>query len=321
MDITFYIPEQHEIDKVLELESGKDDVSMYGEENWLIKTCLILRFEGVALNLSQEVPDEGILVYQSKHAELIRKTLKKERKNKSILVEIVSNKSRSYVADFKVSPSWNYRRDRKQIYIPPWSTPGLEPNKKTKREVLKVIAFIGDGLKLDSFFFSKEWEEWIRAHDMIFYHENNSQADLFIAAPSMSSDKGIGNNHSQKQISLLYDGWTIGVPVVILHGEVYREFRKSPLDFIEVMNIEELKEAILKLKRDPFFCSAMVENGFERAREYRNDVITQYWIDFFYNYIPVHSTKLRSNISRRILIHLRILYRAFYYIISTNRNK
>ena len=77
----------------------------------------------------------------------------------------------------------------------------------------------------------------------------------------------------------LVNAWLAGCPAILSPEPAYQEMRRSDLDFFEVRTAEEAIAALKALKNDPDLYQAMVNNGFERARDYTTAQVITAWHD------------------------------------------
>ena len=76
------------------------------------------------------------------------------------------------------------------------------------------------------------------------------------------------------------------MPAVLGPEYAYRELRRSDLDYLEISEPDEAKDAVLRLREDTRLYSAMVENGRRRAREFTAEKILARWAVLLFDRIP-----------------------------------
>jgi len=76
------------------------------------------------------------------------------------------------------------------------------------------------------------------------------------------------------------------VPAVLTPDYAFRELRRSPLDYIEVLTVDDAKAALLKLRNDAGLYRAMVDNGRLRGRDFTADATTDRWQTLLYETLP-----------------------------------
>jgi hypothetical protein len=98
-------------------------------------------------------------------------------------------------------------------------------------------------------------------------------------------------------------------PIFNKEKSAFLALRRSELDFLIVRSLEEAIEAVKRLKNNPDFYLAMVENGRERAEEFTEEIITESWMNFFHIDVPPQYEKWlqMSEFERRLLFLKRYL--------------
>ncbi|QKK12085.1 MAG: hypothetical protein HND59_11325 [Pseudomonadota bacterium] len=102
---------------------------------------------------------------------------------------------------------------------------------------------------------------------------------------NLKNGSGFIFDADSKPSAKLTNSWLAGVPAIVGAEPAYQTIRRSALDYIEVRTPGETKEALQKLRRDKVLYKEMVDNGFERAKEYSVDSIKALWIESIDNEI------------------------------------
>jgi len=326
MNITFYIPDEANIDKFLNLDPDKDWKIFRKSQRWTVQTYLRLKKAGVDVHLSREIPNDGILVFHARHKRFLKKAIAKSKH--LILVGIRGDKSEPLIADFQILQNGLYDNGRTKFFIPYWPQPDLLPRDSNRKNNVEVIAFKGFNINLHPYFNSDEWLLWINSQgldwkmDSMHFPDSEESGvlvdwhdyrdvDIVLAFRPKTIRKDQKKGYTTKPATKLYNAWHAGVPAILPVEYAYRETRLSPLDYIEINHPDEAKEAILRLKFDPLFYKAMIDNGLERSREYSVDRITHKWSELLLQTIPERINSPWFRFSRRIPVPMRIFYRSF----------
>jgi hypothetical protein len=96
-------------------------------------------------------------------------------------------------------------------------------------------------------------------------------------------------NARSKPAAKLQNAWAAGVPAILSPERPYRELRRSPLDYLEARSSADVLAAIDTLRSDPGLYSDMIQNGFERAREFGPDRLVTRWINVLWREIPARA--------------------------------
>jgi hypothetical protein len=142
------------------------------------------------------------------------------------------------------------------------------------------------------------------------------EADLVVAARNLTR-----YDASLKPPIKLVNAWRAGVPALLGPEPSYIRLRRSDLDYIEVRTAEDALAAVRLLKANPDIYRRMIENGFERAKEFSYERIAQRWYevlagpvaDGYERWLRRRGASLRRPITyaRRAVIHMgaRKVYR------------
>ncbi|OYY94866.1 MAG: hypothetical protein B7Y41_04730 [Hydrogenophilales bacterium 28-61-23] len=100
-----------------------------------------------------------------------------------------------------------------------------------------------------------------------------SNIDLIVAIRRDPSNK-----YNNKPASKLINAWLAGVPAILGAEVAYRELRKSRLDYMEAVTLEDVIGSIRMLKSNPEVYKSMVDNGKIRAQEFGAKKIEARWL-------------------------------------------
>lgn len=174
--------------------------------------------------------------------------------------------------------------DKTDHYLPHWPQPNLMPRQSDRGTQVENLVFKGMERNLAAPFKTSQFREKMSAIGIQFVVTSDTsihqfqdwtdytQADIVLAV----------RNNTQYDLTVkpalkLTNAWLAGCPAILGPEPAYQAIRQSDLDFIEVRTLEEAIEAIQRLKNDPALYGAMVENGFQRAKEFTADQIAQHW--------------------------------------------
>ncbi|MEO1378400.1 MAG: glycosyltransferase [Cyanobacteria bacterium J06635_10] len=174
-------------------------------------------------------------------------------------------------------------------FVPHWPQPNLICRDHNRGNRLETLAYKGrfrnlaDSFKQSDFIKALEQlgttliadkntktdlkQVWVNWHDY-------SQVDVVLA---------VRNNNpfllKFKPASKLINAWLAGCPALLGPEPAYQQLRKSDLDYIEVQSPEDAISALKRLKSEPGYYQAIVENGWQRMREYDADGVAKFWRD------------------------------------------
>ena len=170
--------------------------------------------------------------------------------------------------------------------IPHWPQPALLPRHVERGTRIETLAFYGSENNLDPRFRTPAFEASLlglgvrlRIHgregaDSVAWNDYRD-VDLVLAARNLTRDDAL-----TKPASKLVNAWLAGVPALLGPEPVFRDLRRSELDYVEVSTADDALRAIARFRAEPGLYETFVVNGRERARAFSVDAVSQRWIDF-----------------------------------------
>jgi glycosyltransferase involved in cell wall biosynthesis len=130
-----------------------------------------------------------------------------------------------------------------------------------------------------------------------------------VAARSFDS-----RNYPNKGCIKLINAWHAGVPSILTPELGFLAARKTELDFMIVRSLEETIAAVSYLKSHPDIYQKMIENGYQRAKEYSSEIILNQWLNFLQNIaFPTYERWLTLSraYKRRLFIRRYITFKSY----------
>jgi hypothetical protein len=175
-------------------------------------------------------------------------------------------------------------------FLPHWPQPTLKPRDHLRGTTIKTLDFKGGKLNLAQPFQSREFHKQLNELGVTLlltstkaspqsveqYHcwADYTQSDVILAVRNLTE-----YDFTLKPAVKLINAWHAGCPALLGAEPAYQALRKSELDYIEVRTPEDVIQALKRLQQDPDLYKAMIENGYERAKEFSTDQIALYWRD------------------------------------------
>ena len=258
---------------------------------WTLQTYLRLKESGFACELSQQIPDQGIVLF---HSSVLQGAALKPGSRQLFICLKADAPPHVYAQlhivqnPVEVSP--------RRVFMPHWPQPGLLPRDAEREDRFETVAFVGHQNSLDFEFHSPIWQEklaqlgleWRLVSDIDEKHAsyNNQwhdyrEIDVIVAVRSF--DPRIHwqtQNFSNKPATKLYNAWLAGVPAILGRDSAYWAERQSSLDYLEVHSLWQVLEQLTRLRDDPQLRQGMVSHGYQRALAYTPQAITQRWASF-----------------------------------------
>jgi len=260
---------------------------------WTLQTYLYLNDYGFPCKLVETMPDEGIVV---SHRDFLDDSMQPGAK--LLLLCLRADVDRHPFAQIHVVQN-PYQAIPKRFmelweshFIPHWPQPSIIPRDPERRETFENVTFLGNAVNLVSEFQDQEWHDQLKDLGLKFQTKLNhdewhdySNTDVILATRSF----GRHNDWRGKPASKLYSAWHSGVPAILGHESAFQAERKSTLDYLEATSVEEVISALRQLRDNKELLSAMVENGWMRAKETQPDCMVAQWTDFLTNVaVPAH---------------------------------
>ena len=256
------------------------------ESSWMF--YLMLRSQGIGAQICNEFPDSGIL--------LIHKAFAKRFVWKPNL--------------FVVSMQWDYKRDDRgqvhlvsnhfkthsnslgwmdrtsfsglQFFVQPPMHPSLIPRSASRGDQFENIAFLGAVTNLEPELCSDFFKEQIEALGMRFVViDDPSKMTDYSEIDAVLAVRNFGESIVHKPAQKLINAWRAGVPALLGHEVGYQELHDSDRDYIEIDSVDEVIQALEKLKDDVSFRNKMIRNGLEKSENYTAEAIEIRWGNLF----------------------------------------
>ena len=335
-EIFFYIPalNAYNCDLLLDSDSywnwlcEQESISpmQSGGNFWTLQTYLNLKENGFLCQLVDTIPDEGIII---SHRDYLNESLKP--KQKQLFVCLRADTNRHPFAQLHVVQNSYQAIPRKLLtlweshYISHWAQPSLIPRDSSRGDTFENITFAGNSINLVAEFKSEKWYQQLEKMGLKFNQQlthkdwnNYKNTDLILAIRNF----GKNDEFCGKPASKLYNAWLAGVPAILGYESAFRYERKNKLDYIEATTYEEVITALKLLKEDKDLRKAMVENGFQRAKEVSREEIAKKWESFLVD-VAVPAYEKWCNTPRwqqQIFLLLRSLFvavRPAYYLVKS----
>ncbi len=323
--VSFYLPERQALNGLDPLTIDPDrDWSVFGTGVyvWILQTFVRLRLAGCPVSLVDTAPASGIVVV---HADYVERLLSEARSpaDLTIVSAQADRRRRHWLADFSIVQNAG-DANRTSFFIPSWLQPGLVPRLADRGTRVENIAYFGNIKGLHPELTSPGWAATLRAHGMRwdartitfggndqYYRDTRwndyTTVDVVVAVRGPQSW-----NVKPKPAAKLQNAWAAGVPAILSPERQYRELYRSPLDYCEARDSKDVFAAIQELRANPALYSRMVQNGFERAREFSAERLVSRWTDVLWREIP----KRAGTRTHRLLAKTR-RYRAFARLVAS----
>ena len=323
LPVTFYYPHPEELAVVEGLEVDADwGFFSTGPRIWTAQTHLRLREAGYSVTLSSELPHTGIVAFFPEAESLTVLMTSGVHNNPELInVALCGDRGRFAWADFEIVQNRRYANGKSVIFIPCWPQPGLIPRNAERGTKVSRIAFKGYASSLNAMFRSEQWLEYLRGSGIAWVEDvadwqgnrpgemriawnDYSEVDLVIAVREDEKAR-----YENKPASKLVNAWMAGVPALLGAEYAYWELRRSELDYAEVDSVEAAIAAVEQLRSDPERYRDMVENGKQRAMDFRPERLVERWAALLFEELPRLASSPAFKMRKRLPLRVKALTR------------
>lgn len=249
---------------------------MHNEDILIVQSYVNLRRRGLDVHLVDRFVPNEINVASGPDVAI------SNRPEESFFVAIRGDGFRPALADVVVAHNTDVMRPG-DLWLPIWIQTGLIPRDPARSTRLEVLEYKGDVANLHDWFKSDSFLEELagrgiklRMHGMDLTPANQwndySSADAVLAARDIPvADAAV------KPGLKLVNAWAAGVPALLGPESGYRQLRKSPLDYFEVITPESVLAALDLLLERPSLYQEMIDHGLCRAEAYSDDQTALRW--------------------------------------------
>jgi hypothetical protein len=249
------------------------------EVNWVLRTYLILKRKNLNVSISPRLIPGQICVVAPYTLSI------RDYRVDCFVVGCRSDFARPVMCEIAIVQNKANVESEREIFIPYWPQPGLLPRLRERRSRVENMAFKGRSWNLYHEFRSPQFLAELAGLGVRFEtHDERGnpeadwsdyrQCDLILAVRDLTEQDA-----RVKPASKLVNAWIAGVPAILGPEPAFRDFRQSPLDYVEVKTPRQALDAIRRFKSQPDYYDQTVANGLRRAEEFSEDAIARQWID------------------------------------------
>jgi hypothetical protein len=293
--IYFYIPKEfwpsslpHSPEHYWQWQNSTNGVYRRGKYNWTLQTYLHLKALDFPCQLTDSLPDDGIVII---HRQFLTDSVKPGLK--VMMVCIQADRPRHPYAQFHIvqNPLDVTQNAAKQAtglastniyYIPYWPQPELIPRDSGRGDRFENVGYFGIVENLAPELNEPSWREQLSELGLNWHvvsperWNDYQEIDVVLAVRSFDYQ----GKYLWKPPSKLINAWHAGVPAILSPESAFSTLRKSELDYIEVTSPDQAISALKRLRDDPALRRAMAENSRIRAEEIQPTKIANHWRSF-----------------------------------------
>lgn len=264
-----------------------------GMYTWTIQTHLRLKADGFSSHLTNQLPDQGIILIDHNHLTYGNIIPSSEQ---LIICLKQDGLPYPYSQLYVVQNPLDAQARNDYHYIPHWPQPGLIPRDAGRGKCFRNIAYFGHQVNLVSEFKDPFWHKTLKKLDLnwcpiINYNHwskhrelnnnwnNYSEIDAVIAVRQFGKSQQFLNKPATK----LYNAWLAKVPAIMGHESAFLSEGEPQKNYIEATSLEEVIMALETLKENDLWREELVNNGWIAGREFTADKTVKRWRSFLEN--------------------------------------
>ncbi|MEM6254233.1 MAG: glycosyltransferase [Cyanobacteria bacterium P01_D01_bin.156] len=277
-----------------------DDLPHTSDENWAgfglgiyawtVQTYLKLQDRGVDCQLTNQLPEEGIIFFHANAARGAKIFPSSQRLLICLKAEsVVCAQAQLHVVQNPCEVGQGCH------FIPHWPQPGLKPRPPQNR--FKTISFLGHRHSLAPELLAPDWQtqlekrglqwrpvintnRWNDAQSVDTRWNDYQTIDAIVAIRQFNLKR---SGYGRKPATKLYNAWLAGVPAILGRELAYRAEGTVGVDYLEANSMAELLTYIDQLQQNLELRKALIEAGYKRSQYYTSAAITQRWQQFLDN--------------------------------------
>lgn len=241
---------------------------------WVWPLYCQLKMRENSVSFSYELQEGAVNII---HGQVARRQLKASDVSRYFIIGVR--------ADFRPFPYGQFEivQNKKtcggrRIYLPHYPQPGLISRDPSRGHMVSNICYTGrlnnladiDLLKqeLDRVGCALVLKEYGHWHELL-------DVDVLIGVRSFSKKP-----YNDKPASKLINAWLAGIPFIGGFDSAYSQVGTPEKDYLRVLTMTDLVNAVVTLRDDGELYNSMVFKGYQSAKEYTVEKITDRWIEF-----------------------------------------
>jgi len=242
---------------------------------WIYQTWLALRQRGFTTELSDSIPDEGLLValtgtlapdFRAPRDLFVAGIVADGLPHPGAHVHIVQN-------------ALHARRLNGAVFMPLWPQPGLQPRNEARGDKFKRVAFFGHAPNLAPELRDEKWQQRVCAETGALFEirsaghwDDYRDVDAVVAIRDFR-----GGRQMHKPSTKLYNAWLAGVPFIGGTDSSYAADGHPGEDYLVARSPEDVIDHLRRLARDRQFASQLVARGRQSVRDFTPEAISVRW--------------------------------------------
>lgn len=275
-------------DRITLEEGGK----VAAAQCWIYQTWVALQQSGFAVELSDALPDEGLLVAL---ASTLPAGFRPPRD--LFLAGIVADGLPHPAAQVHIVQNAQHaRRLPGAFFMPLWPQPGLQPRSEARGAKFERVAFYGHEPNLAPELRDEKWRQRMHAETGADFEirgagrwDDYRDVDAVVAIRDFR-----GGRQLHKPSTKLYNAWLAGVPFIGGTDSSYAADGHPGEDYLVARSPEEVIRHLGRLARDPALAGRLVDRGRESVLAFTPQAITGRWLQLLLQDLPARAARHRT---------------------------
>ena len=256
------------------------DRQVIAKDIWMVQTYSQLRRRGLDVQLVDKIVPDAINVVT--YDDLIAKELPWN----SYMVTCRHDRGRPIICEQRIVQNKCNIVDETDHYMPHWPQPGIIRRDESRGDRVETAVYLGSKLYMRGPLGDPSLPGRLKEIGVTFTPRfgdveskktdwtDHRDVDVIIAIRDCTI-----YDANNKPPSKLINAWLAGCPAVLGPESAFQQLRESELDYLEVRTLDDIVNAVAKLKNDPALYRAMRENGLRRGADFTAERTARRWRD------------------------------------------
>jgi hypothetical protein len=274
---------------------------------WSAQTYLILKQQGLNVHFVPQVVPGQICVVPYHNLKL------RNLPFHSYVVGFQYDCARPEICEQRIVLNHRVVMGETDHFVHHWHHPLLKPRDRSRGADVRTVAFKGRARNLAAPFLDPAFAQALKDYGIDFCLDAEGAQDDSVESLRSWGDFTTNDvtlsvrNATEKDLLMkpavkLINAWHSGCPTLVSPEPAYQALYRSELDYIEVRSPKEVIAALKQLKDQPDRYAAMIENGFERAKDFTNERLALQWYELLSGPIAEGYTRWRKQSALQKLI-------------------
>ena len=256
------------------------DRQVIAKDIWIVQTYSQLRRRGLDVQLVDKLVPGAINICT--YDDLVAKELPWN----SYMVTCRHDRGRPGICEQRIVQNKCNVVDATDHYMPHWPQPGIIGRSESRGDRVETAVYMGSKLYMKGPLGDPSLPGKLKEIGVTFTPRfgdvqskkadwtDHRDVDVIIAIRDCTI-----YDANNKPPSKLINAWLAGCPGILGPESAFQQLRESELDYIEARTVDDIVNAVARLKNDPGLYRAMRENGVRRGADFTAERTARRWRD------------------------------------------